>query len=99
VLIASGKTVNQEIPRRLPAVAQDRMVYLNRQILDPQFHYIVSFEGRLDEGRQRRFLGRLFPIRTKRSSRMRRRCCKPSYRLWRAAVPETPGSPTAPGFS
>ena len=46
--------MNQEIPRRFPAAAQDRIVYLNQQLLDPQIHYIVAFEARLDESRLKR---------------------------------------------
>jgi NRPS condensation-like uncharacterized protein len=43
-----------KIPRRLPAVAQDRMFRLSRWWCDAAFHYLVSFEGRLNEVRLRR---------------------------------------------
>jgi NRPS condensation-like uncharacterized protein len=43
--------MNQEIPHRLPAVALDRITYLNQAFWDQQFHYVVAFDDRLDEGR------------------------------------------------
>lgn len=46
--------MDKKIPSRLPAVAQDRMVYHNWPVIDPQFHFILEFEGRLDEARVKR---------------------------------------------
>jgi NRPS condensation-like uncharacterized protein len=40
-----------KIPQRLPAVALDRLFYESRVLIEQQFHYVVAFEGRLDEAR------------------------------------------------
>jgi NRPS condensation-like uncharacterized protein len=46
--------LDPKIPSRLPAVAQDRMVYHNAPVIDPQFQFVLEFEGRLDEARVKR---------------------------------------------
>ncbi|HEY7386956.1 MAG TPA: hypothetical protein VH640_00480, partial [Bryobacteraceae bacterium] len=47
-------SANLKIPQRLPAVALDRLMYVNRLCYDPQLHYVLKLEGRLDEARVRR---------------------------------------------
>jgi NRPS condensation-like uncharacterized protein len=43
--------VSREIPRRLPAVTQDRLLFVCRPILDHQFHFILYFGERINEKR------------------------------------------------
>jgi NRPS condensation-like uncharacterized protein len=45
---------NPKIPQRLLAVALDRMMFVNRLCVDEQLHYVLNFEGQLDDQRLRR---------------------------------------------
>jgi NRPS condensation-like uncharacterized protein len=47
-------SANPKISQRLPAVALDRVMFVNRLCYDEQLHYVLRFEGRLDEVRLRR---------------------------------------------
>lgn len=45
-----------DIPRRLPAVAEDRWIYASRPTMDESHHTVVMLDGQLSEVRLQRAL-------------------------------------------